>query len=241
MPRGAGGLQPPGRANVRPTHSILIQSNGRESSRPSGPGLGRPSAEGEGVEPSRLIARPNSSRVPSPLGLPFRPCSTGGRNRTCELLFNREAHEPAHASPVRVSVEAAGLEPAFSRSRTGRIRHAFPRPESSNKCPAGVEPAHPPWQDGRLPRHHGHDRRRRIVKESESTEWDSNPRRRITGAGSSPLDDRCRFRAGPEGRGLATSPARGRCVDAHACVPSIKSAREELNLRLAVISRLFCR
>ena len=28
-------------------------------------------------------------------------------------------------------------------------------------------------------------------KEAESTEWDSNPRRRITGAVSSPLDDRC--------------------------------------------------
>ncbi len=31
-----------------------------------------PKAEGEGVEPSRLIARPSSSRVPSPIGLPFR-------------------------------------------------------------------------------------------------------------------------------------------------------------------------
>lgn len=29
-------------------------------------------AEGEGVEPSRLSARPSSSRVPSPFGLPFR-------------------------------------------------------------------------------------------------------------------------------------------------------------------------
>ena len=29
-------------------------------------------AEGEGVEPSRLIARPISNRVPSPIGLPFR-------------------------------------------------------------------------------------------------------------------------------------------------------------------------
>ena len=29
-------------------------------------------AEGEGVEPSRLIARPSSKRLPSPIGLPFR-------------------------------------------------------------------------------------------------------------------------------------------------------------------------
>src|SRR5207244_10778827 len=39
-------------------------------------------AEGEGVEPSRLIARPFSRRLPSPIGLPFRS-SCGGRNRTC--------------------------------------------------------------------------------------------------------------------------------------------------------------
>ena len=30
------------------------------------------SAEGEGVEPSRLVAHPGLSRVPSPVGLPFR-------------------------------------------------------------------------------------------------------------------------------------------------------------------------
>src|SRR5262245_29882979 len=33
------------------------------------------SAEGEGVEPSRLAALPGSSRVPSPVGLPFRSSS----------------------------------------------------------------------------------------------------------------------------------------------------------------------
>src|SRR5262249_47524458 len=32
----------------------------------------RAQAEGEGVEPSRLIARPFSRRLPSPIGLPFR-------------------------------------------------------------------------------------------------------------------------------------------------------------------------
>ena len=35
-------------------------------------GHGHDSAEGEGVEPSRLIAHPGSSGVPSPVGLPFR-------------------------------------------------------------------------------------------------------------------------------------------------------------------------
>ena len=35
----------------------------------------RAHAEGEGVEPSRLIARPFSGRLPSPIGLPFRSCA----------------------------------------------------------------------------------------------------------------------------------------------------------------------
>ncbi len=109
-----------------------VANDTRALAEPVGPGRGRIPAEGEGVEPSRLIARPSSSRVPSPFGLPSRPCSTGGRNRTCELLFNREAHEPAHATPVRISVGAAGFEPALSWSRTRRIRQPFPRPESSS-------------------------------------------------------------------------------------------------------------
>ena len=41
--------------------------------------------------------------------------------------------------------------------------------------------------------------RSRIVKETESTGWDSNPRRRITGAVSSPLDDQCYFSSGTRG------------------------------------------
>src|SRR5688572_22247808 len=34
-------------------------------------------AEGEGVEPSRLVARPLSRRLPSPIGLPFRLIKSG--------------------------------------------------------------------------------------------------------------------------------------------------------------------
>ena len=50
--------------------------------------------------------------------------------------------------------------------------------------------------------------------------WDSNPRRRITGAVSSPLDDRCSIRVGPEG--LEPSPARLRagCAAANTWVPA---------------------
>ena len=106
-------------------------------------------AEGEGVEPSRLIARPFSRRLPSPIGLPFRS-SCGGRNRTCNRLLNREP--PYHwATPQEV--RTVGFEPTLSGSRNRRI----PRLSYvlSQEHPAGVEPAHPAWQAGRLPLHHG--------------------------------------------------------------------------------------
>ena len=48
----------------------------------------------------------------------------------------------------------------------GGLNQAFPHPEVFlTECPAGIEPAHPPWQGGRLPLHHGHLRRPHIVKE----------------------------------------------------------------------------
>ena len=52
-------------------------------------------AEGAGVEPARLSARPPSKRVPSPLGWPFR-CSDSGRcrARTCGLRYVRPALSP---------------------------------------------------------------------------------------------------------------------------------------------------
>jgi hypothetical protein len=48
----------------------------------------------------------------------------------------------------------AGFEPALSCSQGRRIEPGFPT--SRTKCPAGVEPALPPWQGDRLPLHHGH-------------------------------------------------------------------------------------
>jgi hypothetical protein len=82
-------------------------------------------AEGEGVEPSRLIARPDSSRVPSPIGLPFlnrrapaagiepaSPRLTAGYSYQHELHRNRR---------VKQTVGMAGFEPALSCSRSRRI------------------------------------------------------------------------------------------------------------------------
>ncbi len=55
-------------------------------------------AEGEGVEPSRLIARPASNGVPSPVGLSFRK-GCGGRNRTCVWAVNSRLPVPTRAPP----------------------------------------------------------------------------------------------------------------------------------------------
>jgi hypothetical protein len=63
-----------------------------------------PRAEGEGVEPPRLIARPFSRRLPSPIGLPFL------------ILRDREA-------------PGAGIEPARS-SLTGRRMNQLIHPRS---------------------------------------------------------------------------------------------------------------
>jgi hypothetical protein len=109
----------------------------------------RAHAEGEGVEPSRLIARLFSRQLPSPVGLPFRS-SCGGRNRTCNRLLNREP--PYHwATPQEV--RTVGFEPTLSGSRNRRIAGLSYVLKSEH--PAGVEPALPAWRAGRLPLHHG--------------------------------------------------------------------------------------
>ena len=54
----------------------------------------------------------------------------------------------------------------------------------------------------------------RLVKDHQSTGWDSNPRSRCTRAESSPLDHQCFFSVGPEG--LEPSPAWVRTRDAAA-------------------------
>src|SRR4051812_32529060 len=52
--------------------------------------------------------------------------------------------------------------------------------------------------------------------------WESNPRRRITGAVSSPLDDRCnKVGVGPEGLEPSLARLRAGCAAANTLVPSI--------------------
>ena len=152
-----------------------------------------------GPSSGRMASVMASSRVP---GAGLEPAASAFRARR-------------HYQQQLPRIREGGFEPAVSRTRGRRIP-AFPRPAIviPPECPAGVEPARPPWQGGRLPLHHGHECRRRIVKDAESTRWDSNPRRRGTGAESSPLDDQCVERltspSGTRGARTLTSPVKSR-------------------------------
>ena len=81
-------------------------------------GQGHVKAEGEGVEPSRLIARPLSKRVPSPVGLPFRKLwwQESNLRRTRLTAACPYQHGPHHIKSVRT----VGFEPTISCSRSTR-------------------------------------------------------------------------------------------------------------------------
>ena len=100
-------------------------------------------AEGEGVEPSRLIARPSSNRVPSPIGLPFRWNSVRVPRQPLPAVFAvsapttfREAPAGGIEPPIVALTGAAlpfgytglvrpggmaGFEPAISCSRSPKV------------------------------------------------------------------------------------------------------------------------
>ena len=65
---------------------------------------------------------------------------------------------------------------------------------------------------------------------TQSTGRESNPRRRCTGAESSPLDHQCGCSVGPVGIEPTSSGLRDRCITLSATVPN-QSARRELNHR----------
>ena len=92
----------------------------------------------------------------------------------------------------------AGFEPAISCSRSRRIEPGFP----TSRTASAQRESNPHFRLGKAVGCHyimGTRHRSRIVKETESTGWDSNPRRRITGAESSPLDDQCNHQNGTRG------------------------------------------
>ena len=164
-----------------------------------------------------MLPRPGSSGVPSPVGLPFLLFLKLRRNglNLHPYSLNPYSLQPLVAAAAGIEPASGRLTAAFPyQHRTHRIdvspfsqdgwirtsglvlpRHAgcqtSPRPESiASERPAGVEPALPPWQGSRLPLHHGRLLAAGLSK-IESTGRDSNPRRRITGAESWPLDDQC--------------------------------------------------
>jgi hypothetical protein len=98
-------------------------------------------AEGEGVEPSRLIAHPGSSRMPSPIGLPFRfavsvLCHTGigtiSFNHTTELSKRQERFACCCSSLACVGRTA----PAGGRFASDRI--FFPSWPAGNRAHCAV-------------------------------------------------------------------------------------------------------
>jgi len=113
----------------------------------------------------------------------------------------------------------AGFEPAISCSRSRRITRLSHTPVGSEQVPSGSRTrtsamarrqaaatswarlARPNWQRG------------------QGTGWDSNPRRRITGAMSSPLDDRCRRSHGTRGARTLTARLRAGYAAANTLIP----------------------
>jgi hypothetical protein len=137
-------------------------------------------------------ARPFSRRLPSPVGLPFhtiqRAAVAGVEPAIVSLTGSCLTVWPHRDRQVRT----VGFEPTLSGSRNRRIsRLSNVLIVSTQERPAGVEPALPPWQGSRLPLHHGRVESLIELSKNKSTGWDSNPRRRITSAESSPLDDQC--------------------------------------------------
>jgi hypothetical protein len=130
--------RPPNRVFRVPRESVLRVSNppvrrgkpvpcrSAKDASPSGTLL----AEGEGVEPPRLIARPCSRRLPSPIGWPFRshlcpapgPCiAASGLEPELRPYEGQPGARPAAVVLLESfrSAPGAGIEPAGS-SLTGR-------------------------------------------------------------------------------------------------------------------------
>ena len=157
-----------------------------------------------------------SSRVRTPVGYPLPRASSGGRNRTCVLPVNNRALFPARTPPESRSshqtVGMAGFEPAISCSQGRRISQAFPHPGSPRLPTSAQRELNPHVRHGKAVGYRyimGTMTVPRIVKE-QSTEWESSPRCRLTGAESSPLDDHCLDRSEIGGARTLTEPVKSR-------------------------------
>lgn len=92
--------------------------------------------------------------------------SRDGRTRTDGLVRPRHAGWPLPYIPS----EASGIRPQAAGLKQGTSATSALEPEAcglkpTQKRPAGVEPALPPWQGSRLPLHHGRLVGCRVVKD----------------------------------------------------------------------------
>ena len=112
-------------------------------------------AEGEGVEPSRLIARLFSKQLPSPIGLPFHKAAEAGiepasRRLTVAFPYQHRTHRNSQSGRLDLNQRSRAPEArAPSLEILAKLSHVL------KMRPAGIEPTHPAWQAGRLPLHHG--------------------------------------------------------------------------------------
>ena len=118
--------------------------------------LGR-SAKGTGQRkeresnPQGLSARPLSRRLPSPSWLVFPYQSARQDLNLRSRLPERRDHSRLVHSLFQSGRQDLNLRSRGSRPRDhSRLVHVL-----SPEHPAGIEPARPPWQGGRLPLHHG--------------------------------------------------------------------------------------
>ncbi len=153
-----GGIEPPA--------SLVLSCAAWEAAAWAARPRARLAAEGEGVEPSRLVARPDSSRVPSPVGLPFR-WSRDGWIGTSVLV------RPRHATTPGWSTSRDWL-PCESHKRSNMVRLPFRHGAAEGERPRRESNPHagfptPGSQPVCLyPSAVGHGR--------QSTQWGSNPR-----------------------------------------------------------------
>ena len=166
-----------------------------------------------GFEPGAVADRLALPRRAAPAaGIePASPRLTAGRSYQHELHRNRRVSQSGWPDSNRRSPapEAGGL---------ARLSH-IPSRSITDKCPAGVEPARPPWQGGRLPLHHGHDRRPRIVKESREHRVGLEPTSPPYEGGVFAAGRPVLHGVGPEGLEPSPNRLRAGCAAAKTSVP----------------------
>jgi hypothetical protein len=136
--------------------------------------------QASGCSPPVFKTGPSSGRMASVRQQTFSTQSCGGRNRTCVGMINSHLPVPTRAPPQSKLLPENRRHPwlAWEKS-TQRESNPHFRPGKAAGCPYIMGAFLSSWSSCQR------------SKNYESTGWDSNPRFRITGAESSPLNDPC--------------------------------------------------